>query len=168
MMKNMQQPRGFTFIETLVAISVLLVSLAGPLSIAAQALSSAHYARDQVVAFYLAQEAIEYVRAVRDQNYLASGSWLDGLSECVDASCTVDFPNFTHSACSGSCSPLLISSTGGLYNQQSGSESPYTRTLTISSVEGTAEIVVVRSTVTWQSAGFDRQIQVTEYLFDWL
>lgn len=162
--------RGFTLIETLVAISVLLVSLAGPLSIAAQALRSAYSARDQVTAFYLAQEAIEYVRSYRDENYLAPPpvNWLKGINTCLGASCTVDFRNFTHQVCdSGGCSPLLIGSDG-LYNTKSGDLSMFTRTLTLSAVPGNPDEVLVDVTVTWTSAGLNRTFNLTEHIFDWL
>src|SRR5438046_1665614 len=61
---------GFTIIETLVAIAILLLAIVGPLSIASTSLNSAYYAKDQVTAFYLAQEGIEYMRFLRDTNSL--------------------------------------------------------------------------------------------------
>ena len=60
--------RGFTLIETLVAIAVLSLAITGPMVIAQKGIGSAIYARDEVTAFYLAQEAIEYIRNVRDTN----------------------------------------------------------------------------------------------------
>lgn len=63
--------KGFTLIETLVAISLLMVALVAPMTLAAQSLTAAYYARNQVTAFYLAQEGIEIVRAVRDANIIA-------------------------------------------------------------------------------------------------
>jgi type II secretory pathway pseudopilin PulG len=87
---------GFTLIETLIAISVLLLSITGPMEIASKSLFSAFYARDQITAYYLAQEAIEYIKNARDNtflyDYLDSGGvpiddgvgWLDGLGVCID------------------------------------------------------------------------------------
>src|SRR5262245_61790697 len=62
--------RGMTLIETLVAVSILSVAIVAPMALTMQSLSSAYYARDQVVAFNLAHEAIESVRAIRDGNIL--------------------------------------------------------------------------------------------------
>lgn len=62
--------RGFTLIETLVAVSLLVVAIVAPMSLVSQSLTSAFYARDQIAAYNLAQEAIEAVRAVRDGNIL--------------------------------------------------------------------------------------------------
>lgn len=62
---------GLTLIETLVAVSLLAVAIMAPMSLTTQSLSSAYYARDQMTAFHLAQEAIESVRSVRDENILA-------------------------------------------------------------------------------------------------
>ncbi len=72
--------KGFTIIETLVAIAILMISIAGPLTIAQKSLLSALYARDQVTASFLAQDVIESVKNKRDNNIYASQSWLAGMN----------------------------------------------------------------------------------------
>ena len=62
--------KGFSIVEVLVAVSILGVGLALPMTIAFQAIQTSNIARDQVIAFYLAQEGIELVRYVRDTNIL--------------------------------------------------------------------------------------------------
>ena len=61
---------GFTLIETLVAVSLLSVAIVAPMSLTTKSLAAAYYARDQIVAFHLAQEAVETVRHFRDNNIL--------------------------------------------------------------------------------------------------
>jgi prepilin-type N-terminal cleavage/methylation domain-containing protein len=167
MMKQTMHTRGFTLVETLVAISVLLLALAGPLSIAADALSGAYYARDQITAFYLAQEGVEYVRAVRDENYLAGRAWLTGLDTCVSGTCVVDFPNFTHASCTGSCPPILINSSG-LFNQANGTPSLYTRGVSLQPVDADDHEMRIVVTVSWRSGVINRSFEIREYIFDWL
>lgn len=90
-----KKEKGFTLVETLVAITVLLLSIAAPLTIAAQALFSAYYARDSITAYYLAEEAIEYVKNGRDTTFLndvlnesvpvaGNTNWLLGFENCID------------------------------------------------------------------------------------
>ncbi len=85
--KNKQ--KAFTLIETLIAISILTIALTGPLAIIASSLRSSYFARDQITAYYLAQEAIEYIRNKRDQNGLqgsavAAEDWLHGVATDSD------------------------------------------------------------------------------------
>lgn len=160
--------RAFTLLETLVAVSVLILALVGPFVIAQQSLKSAYYARDQVTAFYLAQEGVEFVRVIRDNNYLAGTPWLSGIDICVAVPCTVDFPNFTYATCPISgCPPLLLSATGKLYNHASGTATPFTREIRL--IQGVnPDSMVVAVTVRWTSAGVSRVFTLKETLFDWL
>lgn len=161
--------KAFTLIETLVAISVLIMALVGPLTIAEQSLRSAYYSRDQITAFYLAQEGIEYMRAVRDQNYLVGLSWLTGISNCTNVNCYVDFPNFNHSACPNDvCPALLVSTTDGLFNHQSGATSKFTRSVTLKTVPNATNQMIVSVTISWVSGNIQRSFQLEERIFNWL
>ncbi|MEK7101886.1 MAG: prepilin-type N-terminal cleavage/methylation domain-containing protein [Patescibacteria group bacterium] len=62
--------KGFTLIETMVAITILTFAIAGPMFTASRSIIAAQTARDQLTAMYLAQEGIEYVRMMRDNAYL--------------------------------------------------------------------------------------------------
>jgi prepilin-type N-terminal cleavage/methylation domain-containing protein len=79
--------RGFSMIETLVAITMLTLAVTAPLTLAGQGLIAANYAKDQVTAFNLAQEAIELVRFHRDNQLIAIGrgtssaDWLTNIKD---------------------------------------------------------------------------------------
>src|SRR3989344_5249811 len=64
-MQNKTSQNGFTLIETLVAVSLLSIAVVAPMTLASKSLSTAYYPRDQITAFYLAQEAIETLRSIR-------------------------------------------------------------------------------------------------------
>jgi type II secretory pathway pseudopilin PulG len=65
---------GFTLIETLVAITILMIAITGPLVFVSASVGQALYAKDQITAFYLAQDAVEQVRNIRDTNAILSRS----------------------------------------------------------------------------------------------
>ena len=62
--------KGFTLVEALVAITLLLLVVVGPLTIAQKGIQNAAFAQQQTTAVFLAQEAIESVQYLRDQNAL--------------------------------------------------------------------------------------------------
>lgn len=76
---------GFTIVETLVAITILMIAIAGPLTIAQKGLLASSYARDQMIASFLAQDGLEYAKNVRDNNLRNRDviDWLYGLSSCT-------------------------------------------------------------------------------------
>src|SRR3989344_2234390 len=84
--------KGFTLIETLIAVLLLSTAITGPLTIASKGLTVTLVAKDQFIAFYLAQDAMEQVRFLRDSACLAAGggptgcpeaAWLSSLNNCL-------------------------------------------------------------------------------------
>ncbi len=64
-----QKNKGFTLVETLVAISIFSVSILALMSVLASGISNTNYAKRKLAAAYLAQEGIECIRNKRD-NYV--------------------------------------------------------------------------------------------------
>jgi prepilin-type N-terminal cleavage/methylation domain-containing protein len=91
--------KGFTLVETLVAIAVLMIAIAGPLVIANKALTAALYSKDQSVASYLAQEEIEIIKNARDNNFQTQGmipTDLDYSTCLINAQCDIDMVGYTY------------------------------------------------------------------------
>lgn len=160
---------GFTIIETLIAITLLVLALGGPMTLASKSLLSSQFSKDQITAYYLAQEAVEMVRYARDTNILEGDSWLSGgISACLNQNCRIDVPLGTVAACAGSGCPVLRkSSSTGLYGY-TGSYTPtiFTRTIRMTEVVANRE---VRLTVTlaWQTGALPRTLVVEERLLNW-
>ncbi|TSC69170.1 MAG: Uncharacterized protein G01um101456_314 [Parcubacteria group bacterium Gr01-1014_56] len=178
---------GFTLIETLVAIFILSVAIAGPLTIASKGLNAALVAKDQITAFYLAQDAVEYVRFARDTNRLGNGDWITGagapngvnLIPCTVPSggangCEVDTtgnnPNGTPAACGSTCTVLKYDNTNKRFTYASGSgivTSIYTRKIVLTQIS--ADEYKLTVTVTWSDVAGITHAPVTlqENLFNW-
>ncbi len=115
--KIILRTRGFTLIETLVAVFILTTSIAAPLTIASRALTTALIAKDQITAFYLAQDAIEYVRFARDTNTLLGLNWLTGDGAADGSGPLLDATNLTNCISATGC---FIDSTAQSYAQYPG------------------------------------------------
>lgn len=85
--------RGFTLVEALVAVAIVLLGVTAAFTSAQFGLSSTSAVRNRVTAIYLAQEALEGVKNIKDSNLqnisLNNGTndWLDGISAGVNAPC---------------------------------------------------------------------------------
>lgn len=172
--------RGFTLVETLIAITILASAVAGTMTIAFQGLRGAQLSGDQMTASYLAQEAIDFIRAKRDENYLsrissgmAVGDWDVGLDACKGGTgCSIDMtlPTNDPVACGSPCNPLTINATSGLYGQRTPDATwlttPFTRTVRMASAnQDVYSIVTV--TVTWQTGPIARTLTLREVLTNW-
>ncbi|MEK7610324.1 MAG: prepilin-type N-terminal cleavage/methylation domain-containing protein [Patescibacteria group bacterium] len=84
--------RGFTLVEMLVAITILVIGVLGPLAMASRGISDGRYAQNYLIGSYLAQEALEAVINQRNFNQaLGSGTdWDNKLNACFTNGCYVD------------------------------------------------------------------------------
>lgn len=171
--------KGFTLLETLVALSILIIAITVTFTAAQNGLAAAIEARDQVVAFNLAQEGVEMVRNLRDENGLQGIPWLTGLSVQVSdpcyfgKSCIVDATTKTFSACAspGNCSNLLqdkntSSSQYGMFGYNSSwSPTVFNREITLNQVSSNEVRITV--VMTWINRSVQRQFKIHESIFNW-
>lgn len=157
--------RGFTLVETLVAVAILGLALTGPLIAASNGLNNAFFARDQIVATFLAQEGVELIRAIRDTNS-ANGFWLQGLTGgfCDTGNgCIISrIGGARTSACGNEGCPVLqFNELRGVYhyNESTGEPSRFTRTIKLSDVS--ADYAHVQVDVSWQASVLGRMKTVT-------
>jgi prepilin-type N-terminal cleavage/methylation domain-containing protein len=183
-MKNsINKQRAFTLVEAMVAISILSLAVTGPLVIAQKGLGSAIYAKDQITAFYLAQEAVEYIRNVRDSNRIAGTPWLGQFAVCKEdgtspaRKCKIDsqYADFSTSGAielcpNGVCPPLSFDTTNNIYgygSTQTWRPTPFTRTISIDDRASPKE-AVISVTIAWNTKLFlpQKTFTIKEYIFD--
>ena len=63
-----QREAGFTLLETVVALAVILAAVVGPVSLITRGLVTFSFSKNKVIASNLAQEGLEIVRLVRENN----------------------------------------------------------------------------------------------------
>jgi prepilin-type N-terminal cleavage/methylation domain-containing protein len=185
--------QGFTLVETLVSITILLTVIIGPMTVASRGMQSAFFAGDQVTAIFLAQEGIEHIQRLRDddglanfQDFMTNGengngdtwSWYTALNaNCRDADgCDVnlDASPIAYRDCSIAANCLLNKYRGStlgdrVYGYVSGADwspSIYTRRIRVGAfLNGGVPVTV---TVSWNSSlfGGTRTVTLQTYLYD--
>lgn len=176
--------RGFTLVETLVAVMLLSVAVVAPMSLASRSLGSAYYARDQITAFYLAQEAIEALRSIRDSQILIIAGSSSGVPDIFgliphqNEPFTVDGRKGDASTaialCNGTCPPLQTDNT--LYGYPGVGDDPnlwtpthFTRTIHAYAIPGSTDEIRVTVTVAWQTGSIqERSFTISENMYRWV
>lgn len=182
--------KGFTLIETLIAVLLLATAIAGPLTIASKGLTATVAAKDQFIAFYLAQDAMEQVRFLRDSACLASAGgpsgcpdnvWLSGLNNCLTSvnpnGCILDSLATNPSspaACAGTCDVMRYDDVNHVFNYNPAkavAPQQFVRTVKIQNDPAGAspDEAIVTVSVTWiDRAGVVRApITIRENIFRW-
>ncbi len=182
--------RGFTLVETMVAVSIFTVSLLGMMNILSGNISNTFYAKQKMLAAYLAQEGIEYIRNLRDTYVLYStdgqtgwDAFYDKLFPCASSNgCyfnadDLDFgnkdrpmTNLSISICNDiNCSngKLLFDTTTGKYGfAPSGTPSSFIRKINVSSADSNE--IKISSVVSWTQGSGNYSIAFSETLFNWI
>jgi type II secretory pathway pseudopilin PulG len=165
--KHAKTSKGFTLLEILVAMGVIISVLTSALILITLSVSSTKTTRMKIIAISLSQEGLEIVRNIRDNNWLAGKrtpfNWRDGIGSDLgptnyrvqyDSSALLPF----------STVPLKLSNN--FYQYASGENTLFYRKIIIERI-GANQIKVV-SEVTWTEGGRNNIISAETRLYNWL
>ena len=189
--KRVNGRRGFTLVEVLVALFIFSAVSVIFFQVASSSISHSIYARNKVTAFYLAQEAMEYLNNERDLSILRDhpdGWWeeSDVVNNCVDfGECNIN-PFGRHnddenevceinSQGSSVCATLVDSD--GVYKPKEildgGDDSGFERRIEITMIseeygfpiEG--HVLDITVTVTWMEGEEEREVKLSREMTPW-
>ncbi len=183
--------KGFTLLETLIAIFIMVVAFTSLLSLMTTSMFSARYANNEITATYLAQEAVDYIRNDRDTTAFQGADWTGFLAHygnplstpgtiCYDSSggCALDVTDPTYStiiSCPSSCSNFHYEAnptSGGYYiNTPSSTSVPtkFKRTVRMETqgVVNPDDEVLITVTVEWHNGLKPRSQTLKASLLKW-
>lgn len=171
-MKNNKFKTGFTLIETLVAITILSAAVAGPMVLSIKNIGTASVSQNQLVAFYLGQEVLEYARNVRDTNLInESADWLGGLENCKisgSVGCYVDVKNNTVNNCGTAACSNRLKFDGTNYNYASGDNTAFIRTVKIENPVGSnSDEAKVSVSIRWTGKYGEKTTNLQDNIYNW-
>jgi prepilin-type N-terminal cleavage/methylation domain-containing protein len=181
MKKNFSQKNsGFTLVETLVAIAIFSISILGILSVLASGITNTTYAKDKMIGGYLAQEGIEYMRNLRDNEALfpANGGWSAFISTmttsptiCTSAASPCGFNStsmpISFFTCANDSLGCKLYLNNGVYNDTAGGTySGFTRKVWVNIINSNNEAIIY-SEVDWKQGVTNTSVILSENLFNW-
>ena len=161
-MSKANKERGFTLVETLIALVLITISMGPVFALATSSINVASRIEHNLIASNLAQEGIEVIRNIRDTN------WLNGVAfdnNLPTGTWRVQWDTVGGGLMAVSSNPVL-KKNNGLYNYLTGTDTVFRRIMTISK-PNSGELVLI-SSVTWIERGnINRVVSAESHLFDW-
>jgi type II secretory pathway pseudopilin PulG len=169
-MKIKFKNKGFSLMEIIIAIGVIITALVGSVALISYSISSTRLSRSRITAQGLAQEGLEIVRNIRDNNWLAfkrkASDWRDGL---LEGNWRVEYDKLQ--LLPDASSTLMLDPSGFYFYQDQGIRTgsvvtPFQRRVGIeyigdNQIKATSEII-------WQEYGRNNSLKVETRLYNWL
>ena len=159
-----RRKKGFTLLEVIIAVFVTTIGLIGVVNVINQVIIRTEVLSKRLTAVYLAQEGIEIVRNIRDENWLNGRNFDNGISESEYEADYTSTSLFLSPPGTG----RFLYITDGFYTYETlgGEQTPYKRKIIISDLtSGPAGKFTVTVTVSWDD-GLS-SVSVSEVLHNW-
>lgn len=172
-----KKQNGFTLLETVVALGVIMAAIVGPYALATRGLAHTIGNKNRLAGLYLAQEGIELVRFIRENNVLVGIPWdgedgVENSNEIREGTWQISVLDVRLAVFGGS--PLLYDSALSLYNHSSGDPSIFTRSITIQKPPSTptegiplSDQIRVISQVSWTEGTQTRSVSLDQIFYNW-
>ena len=162
---KIQKKLGFSIVEIMAVILVVSVGMISMMGLINQSIRVQRLNKHTLIAYQLAQEGIELVRVIRDDNWFSENPddftvALNEGSYCIDID-NINLNNPQNSPCS-----LYFDNNDFYVHSSSENSSPYSRLVTISEHEED-HAMKVEVEISWKDAGRDLQYNVETKLYDW-
>lgn len=156
----MRYEKGFTLVELLVALFVVTTAFTAIAALMSQNIRSSTFTETQLQAVFLAQEGVEIVRNIRDDNVKAGRNWNEGLGNGEYA---VQY-DVRELLTGGEHEEVLMITEDGFFTYDQGDSTGFRRVVEILSTldEESEQHLRVTSRVTWQSPGGEEENVVVE------
>jgi len=152
---------GFTLVEVLISLLIFSIALTAIFYILVINIGNAQLIKNNFIASGLVQEGIEIVRNIRDNDWHLGNSFgattPDGTYRVQwNSQALLPFADLF----------LKKDSGNGLVSyDDTGNNTLFKRTVTISTVSGVEKEVVV--TVTWNERGISKSVSAEDHLYNW-
>ena len=165
MLNKIKVKKGFTLLEVITAVFVVMVGIGGTVTLINQTVRFSQTVSSKLIASYLAQEGIEIVKNIRDSNFLnihktGNGNWDDGLAQ-GDWEADYNTQGLSQPYTTGN---YLNIDASGSYGYSFGAPTEFKRKINIS-ING--EIREVRIFVIWEEKGQTYEVVAQENLYQW-
>lgn len=172
-MKNKQ---GFTLVETLVAVTILIIGVLGPLAMAARGISDGRFAQNQLTANMLAQEAMETIINYRNGNVLDGNPAFQDISAAGPVS-SISINGADDTVNLNGCAPevevdddgegdgciLVYDEDAGYYKNDTSGDGQFARRIVTTPLSPRELKVAVK--ITWKNQDVPKRLDVVEYLY---
>lgn len=135
--------RGFSFMEVMISVFVLSTGIVAAMSLISSSFKETIDSKNQILASLLAQEGIEIVKSIRDNNWNSGEDTFENFPGSDNPACFVDM-NSASISCSGSKKLDLDNSGFYVRNNSSGK---FQRIIRVSGTSG--ETRTIESIVVW-------------------
>lgn len=163
---------GFMMIEAIFSVFIVGIVLVTFLTVMGNIYTQEFGKRDYVIAANLAQEGIEIVRNIRDNNWKNNKNAFDGTTFPANASggtnYCIDYNDNYSAAPPTICVDITtkLKNNSGFYEYNTGTATKFSRYVRVS---GSGDNRSITSTVTWRPSGAtsDTKIIMTDTLYAW-